>query len=134
MTADTSASPPFAGYDRLDAKQVAGSMSDHSQAELAAIESYERANQNRQPVLDKLRFMRQPEPVAGYDALSPAEIRAFLGDADLDTVKKVRGYERKFGNRPDVLDEVDRVHARRRETEPAAEATPYAPTQYRSAG
>lgn len=134
MTADPSASPPFAGYERLNTKQVVGSLSLHSQTELAAVESYERANQNRLPILDKLRFMRQPEPVPGYDDLSPTEIVALLGEADLKTIKKVRGYERKFGNRPDVLDEAGRVHRLRRATEPAAAATPYAPTQYRSAG
>ena len=48
----------------------------------------------------------------GYDALDVEEIVAVLGDADLATIKKVRAYERKFANRPAVLDEVVRVHHR----------------------
>jgi hypothetical protein len=135
MTAEppaASASPPFAGYERLKTKEVVGSLWEHSQTELAAVESYERANQNRQPVLDKLRFMRQPEPLPGYDALSPVEIVALLGEAELDTIKRVRSYERKFGKRREVMDEVVRAHSHRRAMEPAAAATPYAPTTYRS--
>ena len=131
MAATTS--PPFDGYDRLHEKEVVASLSDHSQAELAAVEAYERENKNRQPVLDKLRFMRQAEPFSGYDDMPPAEIATHLDQADMNTIKKVRGYERKFGNRPDVLEEVARVHGLRRETDPAATSAPYVPTQYRSA-
>ena len=54
----------------------------------------------------------------GYDALGVEEILAVLGEADLATIKKVRAYERKFANRPDVLEEVVRVHHRWRETHP----------------
>ena len=60
-----------------------------------------------------LRYMRGSEPLPGYDALSVEEIVAALEEADLATIKKVRGYERKFANRPDVLEEVVRVHHRR---------------------
>jgi hypothetical protein len=136
MTAEPSAapaSPPFEGYERLKTKQVVASLWEHSQTELAEIESYERANQNRAPILDKLRFMRQPEPLPGYDALSPNEILALLGEADLATIKRVRSYERKFAKRREIMDEVGRTHSRRRGIEPAAKTRSYAPTQYGSA-
>lgn len=100
---------PFDGFDRLDPKQVADALSGHSQIELEAIESYERSHKNRVPVLDKLRYMRGREPLAGYDALSTDEILTAIKAADLATVKKVRGYERKFRNRRGVTDEVVRV-------------------------
>jgi hypothetical protein len=119
--------PPFAGYDRLDKRQVMDGFSDHSQVELEAAESYERANKDREPVLDKLRYMRGREPIAGYDALSAEEIVAALQDADLATIKRVRGYERKFGNRPQVLEEVVRVHRRSRESQPESAAPSYQP-------
>ena len=70
-------------------------------------------------MLDKLRYMRGSEPLPGYDALSVEEIVTALGEADLATIKKVRGYERKFANRPDVLEEVVRVHHRRLASQPA---------------
>ena len=118
---------PFAGYDRLDARQVVEALSEHSQLELEAVESYERSHQDRQQVLDKLRYMRGREPLPGYDALSVEEIVTALEDADLATINKVRGYERKFANRPDVLEEVARVHHRRQATQPASAAPAYQP-------
>jgi hypothetical protein len=116
---------PFAGYDRLDDRQVIQGLSDHSQIELEAVESYERSHQGRESVLDKLRYMRQREPPPGYDALSVEEIVTALKEADLATIKKVRGYERKFANRPDVLEEVARVHHRRLANRPASAAPAY---------
>jgi hypothetical protein len=50
----------------------------------------------------------------GYDALSVDEVAAALEDADVSTIKRVRGYERKFRARRAVLDEVTRLHQDRR--------------------
>ena len=119
---------PFAGFDRLNDRQVMDGLSDHSQVELEAADSYERSHKNRLPVLDKLRYMRGREPLPGYDALSVEEIVAALKEADQTTIKKVRGYERKFANRPDVLEEVVRLHHHRRQaTEPPEHAAPETP-------
>jgi len=123
---------PFAGYDRLDHKQVTKGLSDHSQIELEAVESYERSHKDREPVLNKLRYMRGPEPLPGYDALSVEEIVAALEDADLATIKKVRGYERKFGNRRQVSEAVVRVHRLRQASQPASAAPGYQPTSART--
>ena len=65
-------------------------------------------------VFDKLRWLRQDEPLPGYDALSSEEVVAALEKADLATIKRVRGYERKFAGRRLVLDEVTRMHGERR--------------------
>jgi hypothetical protein len=113
MTADT-ANEPVAGYDSLKTKEVIASLSSHTQVELAEIESYEHAHQNRLSVFDKLRWLRQDEPVPGYDALSLEDVVDSLDKADLAALKRVRGYERKFRARRDVLDEVDRLHRERR--------------------
>jgi hypothetical protein len=123
---------PFSGYDRLNAKQVKDGLSDHSQVELEAVESYERSHQDREAVLDKLRYLRGAEPLPGYDALDVEEILAALKEADLATLKRVRGYERKFANRPRILDDVARVHGERRATEPASAAPAYNPTSARA--
>jgi hypothetical protein len=123
---------PFDGYDRLDAKQLKRGLSDHSQIELEAIENYERSHRGRESVLNKLRYLRGSEPFAGYDALSVEEILSMLKEADLPTITRVRGYERKFANRPPVLDEVARVHRERRATQPASAAPAYRPTSARS--
>jgi hypothetical protein len=122
---------PFAGYDRLDARKVVDSLSDHSQIELEAVEGYERSHESREPVLNKLRYMRGSEPLPGYDALSVEEIVPALDRADPATIKKVRGYERKFANRPDVLEAVVRVHHRRVGELPASPAPAYQPMSAR---
>jgi hypothetical protein len=123
---------PFAGYDRLDDRQVMKGLSDHSQIELEAVESYEHSHKDRKPVMDKLRWMRGREPLPGYDALSVEEIVAKLEEADLATIKKVRSYERKFANRAQVMEEVVRTHSLRQATQPASAAPGYQPTSART--
>jgi hypothetical protein len=100
---------PISGYNRLDDKQVSERLSQLSQVELTAVETYERAHGNRPAVLDKLRYMRGTEPVPGYDALTTEQISEVLADADAETVKAVRDYERKFQGRQSVLGEATRV-------------------------
>ncbi len=101
---------------------------NHSQTELEAVESYERCHKDRVPVLDKLRYMRGAEPLPGYDALSVEEIVDALQRADdMGTINRVRAYERKFANRPEVLEEAVRVHHRRQEAQPKSAAPSYQP-------
>ena len=90
-------------------KEIAGQLSELSQAELATLETYERAHEARPVVLDKLRYMRGSEPLPGYDGLSTEQIAEALAGADAERVKAVRDYERKFHRRRSVLDETARV-------------------------
>ena len=113
MTAAT-ANEPVSGYDKLKTKEVIASLSNRSQVELAEIESYEHTHQDRVSVFDKLRWLRQDEPLPGYDAFSSDELVAALDKADIAAIKRVRGYERKFRARREVLEEVDRLHRERR--------------------
>jgi hypothetical protein len=105
---------PVSGYDSLKTKELIASLPSRSQIELAKIERYEHTHQNRVSVFDKLRWLRQDEPLPGYDALSSDEVLAALDKADVSAIKRVRGYERKFRARREVLDEVDRLHRERR--------------------
>jgi hypothetical protein len=100
---------PISGYERLKDKEIAGRLSQLSQAELATVETYERAHEARPVVLDKLRYMRGSEPLPGYDALTAEQIAEALAGADAELVKAVRDYERKFQHRQSVLDETARV-------------------------
>ena len=102
-------SVPISGYDQLDTKEVSDRLSGLSQEELAAVDTYERAHEDRPAVLEKLRYMRGSEPLPGYDALTPEQIAEALADADSETVRAVRDYERKFQDRGAVLDEAARV-------------------------
>jgi hypothetical protein len=100
---------PISGYDQLGEKQVSDQLAQLSQVELAAVEAYERAHENRPVVLDKLRYMRGSEPIAGYDALTPEQIAEALAGADGETIRAVRDYERKFQHRQSVLNEAART-------------------------
>ena len=94
---------PLPGYDRLNVGQIIARLPRLSQVELTGVESYERTHADRIDVLNKLRYLRGPEPVVGYDALKPEEIVAGLRHADPPTLKRVREYERKFHRRDVVL-------------------------------
>jgi hypothetical protein len=111
---DATVKEPVSGYDSLKTKQVIASLSSRSQVELAKIESYEHTHQNRLSVFDKLRWLRQDEPLPGYDALSSGDVITALEDCDLAALKRVRGYERKFRARREILEEVERFHRERR--------------------
>ena len=107
---DTSAEGLAIGsYDRQSPDHINEQLPRLSQIELTAVDEHERANRARPEVLNKLRYMRQPEPVEGYDALEAREVKAMLAGADGQTVRAVRDYERKFRNRPDVRAEAARL-------------------------
>jgi hypothetical protein len=94
---------PIDRYDQLTTKQISSALSDLSQVELGEIEAYERAHGDRKPVLDKLRYMRSPEPLPGYDALAQRDVIHLLEDADTARVRAIRDYERKFRRRHEVM-------------------------------
>lgn len=121
---------PFPGYDRADPKDLIGRLHEHSQAELEEIEAYERSHGNRTRVLNKLHYLRQAEPLPGYDDLSVEEIAAALEDADLVTIKHVRAYERTFHNRPNVQEAVEVVRRRREDGADGSGGTGYHATSY----
>ena len=105
---------PFKGYDKVDSRKLMAGFNSYSQAQLTEVEDYERANQNREEVLNKLRYMRGAQPLEGYDDLSEEQIMAALGSADITTIKRIRDYERKFANRKEVIDAVtEAAHADR---------------------
>ena len=100
---------PITNYDNLDEKQVRAQLSPLSQVELAALESYELAHQARPVVLNRLHWLKGSEPVPGYDALTTEEIVRALTEADTETVKAVREYERRHQDRHEVRAEVARA-------------------------
>ena len=105
---------PFQGYDKVDSRKLMASFNSYSQAQLDSIEEYERANQNREEVLNKLRFMRGSQPLEGYDDLTAEQVIASLDGADIGTIKAIRDYERKFAHRKEVIDAVtEAAHADR---------------------
>jgi hypothetical protein len=110
----------IAGYGRLADKEVIARLPRLSQEELTAVETYERAHDDRPVVLHKLRYLRGDEPVPGYDDLAPEDVPAALAGADLVTLDLVRSYEQRLRGRERVLGDVERLRRERRAGDRAA--------------
>jgi hypothetical protein len=114
---------PIAGYEQLTVKEITGRLHLLSQVELAVVEDHERSHRERAAVLTKLGYMREDEPLPGYDELDADKVVLILADADAETVRTVRDYERKFQHRRDISEAVARVlpKAKRSDREDRAE-------------
>jgi ferritin-like metal-binding protein YciE len=98
----------IARYDKLNADEIVGRLSDLSQIDLGKIDAYERRNQNRTTILSRIDTLRGNEPWAGYDELTAAEVQAVLSEGDDERAQQVRAYERSHKNRAGVLQAAER--------------------------
>lgn len=94
-------------YEALTAAEIIEKVPQLSQRELSEVESYEKAQQSRQTVLQKIASLRDQEPVPGYDELNVQEIHKQLSEGDADLGARVRAYERPRKNRDGVLNAAD---------------------------
>lgn len=99
---------PIKRYDEQSASDVASQLKGLSQRELRMIDAYERKNQNRTTITDKISALTGDEPWSGYDEQSVAAITTVLGDADAETARKVKAYERDHKDRAGVITTADR--------------------------
>ncbi len=97
-------------YDELTVEEINGRLSDLSQIDLAKIDAYERKNQSRTTVLERVGSLRGDEPWPGYDELTVDEVQAALSQGDEELAKKARSYERTHKNRVSVLRATEREH------------------------
>ena len=102
---------PIARYDERTAEEIAGKLNELSQIDLAKVDSYERRNQNRSTVLERIESLRGNEPWPGYDELTAAEVVSVLGEGDDDRAAIVRVYERSHKARVSVLRVAERERA-----------------------
>ncbi len=100
---------PAAGSGRLDHGEDVSTLAQLSQVELAAVDAHEQSNKQRVVLLNKLRWLRGPEPMPDYDGLDADEVTVALAEADAQTVRAVRDYERRHRGRRGVLDTAARV-------------------------
>jgi ferritin-like metal-binding protein YciE len=98
----------IARYDSLTADEITARLAGLSQVDLAKVDAYERRNQKRATVLDRISSLRGDEPWPGYDELTAAEVQAVLSEGDDDRAKQVRSYERAHKNRASVLKATER--------------------------
>jgi ferritin-like metal-binding protein YciE len=98
----------IARYDALTAEEIIGRLAELSQIDLGKIDSYERRNQNRATVLNRIGTLRADEPWPGYDELTAAEVQAVLGEGDNARAREALGYERAHKNRAGVIRAAER--------------------------
>jgi ferritin-like metal-binding protein YciE len=95
-------------YDQLTADEIIGKLAALSQIDLAKVDAYERKNENRTTVLNRISTLRGDEPWPGYDELTADEVQAVLSEGDDDRAEQVRSYERSHKNRAGVLRATER--------------------------
>lgn len=91
------------GYESLTAAEVVEKLPGFSQRDLREVETYEKAHQARQTVLQRIESLRETEPVVGYDELTVPEVQQRLTAGDAARATAVRDYERSHKKRDGVL-------------------------------
>jgi hypothetical protein len=94
---------PIKDYDKQTAADITARLKGLSQRELRMIDAYERKRENRATITDKIAKLTGEEPWPGYDEQSADAITKALREADEDTAKAVRAYERDRKARAGVL-------------------------------
>lgn len=95
-------------YDTLTAEEIAGRLPALSQVDIAKIDAYERRNENRTTILDRIDALRGDEPWPGYDELTVDDVQAALHDGDEELAQAVRTYERTHKDRVSVMKATER--------------------------
>jgi SpoVK/Ycf46/Vps4 family AAA+-type ATPase len=99
---------PITGYDKQSADDIASKLKGFSQRQLRMIDAYERKNQDRATITDKIAKLTGDEPWSGYDEQSVEAITTALDDADAQTAQKVKAYERDHKGRTGVIETADK--------------------------
>jgi hypothetical protein len=98
------AEAPITGYDDLTADELVAKLPEQSQATLALVAAYEKANANRSTVLERVTALSGPEPAPGYDELNADEAQKLVTGGDAALAAAVRDYERRHKNRASVVE------------------------------
>ncbi|MEV6181799.1 hypothetical protein [Streptomyces sp. NPDC052015] len=91
--------PPVLWYDHLSIADIIQRLPMLSQAELTALDSYERGHAGRPDILNAIERLRGNEPWPGYDAMIPDQITARLQTAAPAEARQVLDYERRHRRR-----------------------------------
>lgn len=99
---------PIPNYDERTAEQIAQRLPELSQLQLHIVDAYERKNQGRSGVLDRIAALRGDEPWSGYDESNADEVVERLRAGDDALATQVRDYERAHKGRTTVLRAAER--------------------------
>jgi ferritin-like metal-binding protein YciE len=101
----------ISGYDGLTVTEIVGRLDGLSQIDLGKVDAYERKNQNRTGITERIARLRGDEPWPGYDELTVPEIKAVLDEGDDERGERVRVYERDHKNRSSVMRAAGKQHS-----------------------
>jgi ferritin-like metal-binding protein YciE len=99
---------PIARYDALTADEVVAKLPELSQIDLAKVDTYERKNQNRTTVTERVSALQAKEPWPGYDEQGVQEIVTALKGATDEKARDVRAFERAHKDRAGVIAATER--------------------------
>jgi hypothetical protein len=95
--------PPILGYEHLSVADIIQRLPTLSQAQLSALDGYERAHAGRPEILKAIELLRGSEPWPGYDAMIPDQITARLQTATPVEARQVLDYERRHRRRSTLI-------------------------------
>ena len=99
---------PITGYDKQSADDSASKLKGFSQRQLRMIDAYERKNQNRATITDKIAKLSGEEPWSGYDEQSVEAIATALYETSTTAAREVKAYERDHKGRSGVIEAADK--------------------------
>ena len=106
-TPKTASQLPIKGYKDLTAQDITSQLRGLTQTELAKVYKFERANENRQTILDSIEQKLTALPIANYDSLTVDEINARLDGLSEGELKTIRRYESDTKARTTILDKIE---------------------------
>ncbi|MFI6037924.1 hypothetical protein ACIBBD_27880 [Streptomyces sp. NPDC051315] len=95
--------PPILGYEHFRVADIVQRLPTLSQAQLSALDGYERAHAGRPDILNAIEQLRGSEPWPGYDAMIPDRITARLQTATAAEARQVLDYERSHRRRGTLI-------------------------------
>ncbi|MFG2022348.1 hypothetical protein [Streptomyces sp. NPDC048825] len=95
--------PPILGYEHFRVADIVQRLPTLSQAQLSALDGYERAHAGRPEILNAIERLRGSEPWPGYDAMIPDQIAARLQTAAPAEARQVLDYERRHRERGTLI-------------------------------
>jgi hypothetical protein len=95
--------PPILGYQHFRVPDIVQRLPTLSQAQLSALDGYERAHAGRPESLNAIERLRGSEPWPGYDDMIPDQITARLQTAAPSEARLVLDYERRHRQRRTLI-------------------------------
>jgi hypothetical protein len=106
-TPKTASQLPIKGYKELTAQEITSQLRGLTQTELAKVYKFEKANENRQTILESIEQKLTALPIANYDSLTVDEINARLDGLSEGELKAIRRYESDTKARTTILDKIE---------------------------